>query len=257
MSENCKNCDTEILLNFCGNCGQKKVKRIDRIYLKDEIQYTLIHTNKGFFYSIKMLLKNPGKTAREFVEGNRVNHYKPLALVFILSGIVAFLNHSLIHPETIYAAYKNIQATKSPFDMNAFYDVMMKYYSFIMLLNVPIMALFTWLFFKKWGYNYYENVIICAYYLSLLLVTTTLIVLPTQYFLSDHPMLFMTIPSILSFAISTATFFWFFIGLYNKKSPGDVILRSLLMIGVVMVSFIIICILAGIILAIVFHWKPH
>ena len=78
MENTCQNCNNLIVENFCSNCGQKKFKRIDKKYVFDEIQYTLLHTNKGLFYSIKKLLRNPGKTAREYIEGNRVNHYKPI-----------------------------------------------------------------------------------------------------------------------------------------------------------------------------------
>ena len=61
MEDNCKNCGTLITGNFCNNCGQKKYKRIDKKYLIDEFQYTILHTNKGFFYTVKNLFKNPGK----------------------------------------------------------------------------------------------------------------------------------------------------------------------------------------------------
>ncbi len=84
MESNCKNCNEIIVENFCGNCGQKTYKRIDKKYIWDEIQYTLLHTNKGFLYSVKNILKNPGKTAREFINGDRVNHYKPILLAFAL-----------------------------------------------------------------------------------------------------------------------------------------------------------------------------
>ena len=83
MDQNCQNCSTLILNNFCDNCGQKKFKKIDRKYIWDEIQYTFLHTNKGFLYSVKNIIKNPGKTARAFIDGNRVNHYKPILLVFV------------------------------------------------------------------------------------------------------------------------------------------------------------------------------
>lgn len=61
---NCRNCNEVIAINFCSNCGQKKYKRIDKNYIWEEIQYTTIHTNKGFLYSLKKIFKNPGATAR-------------------------------------------------------------------------------------------------------------------------------------------------------------------------------------------------
>ena len=70
MSETCLNCNNPVIENFCSNCGQKKYKRIDKKYIWDEIQYTVFHTNKGLLFSVKNILKNPGKTAKEFIDGN-------------------------------------------------------------------------------------------------------------------------------------------------------------------------------------------
>jgi hypothetical protein len=53
MEKNCPNCNRVITGNFCSNCGQKKYKRIDKKYIWEEIQYTILHTNKGFLYSVK------------------------------------------------------------------------------------------------------------------------------------------------------------------------------------------------------------
>src|SRR5690606_11936503 len=112
-------------------------------------QYTVLHMNKGFFYSIKKILRSPGKTAREFLEGNRVNHYKPLLLVFVVSGISAFLTNFFIsHPEEIIAKYYEMNAIKMPFDVRSFYAFIFKYQAIMMLVTVPFIALFTWLFFK-------------------------------------------------------------------------------------------------------------
>ena len=105
MELNCQNCNEIITGHFCSNCGQKKYKRIDRKYILDEIQYTFLHTNKGFLYSVKNIIKNPGKTAREFIDGNRVNHYKPILLAFVLSGISAFISFKIIGLQKIMSSF--------------------------------------------------------------------------------------------------------------------------------------------------------
>lgn len=247
MSEICKNCSTEIQLNFCGNCGQKKAKRIDRNYIKDELQYTVLHMNKGFFFSIKQILKAPGRTAREFLEGNRVNHYKPILLVFVIAGISAFLTNTFIHPVEIMQKYSEAHPMKSAFDLNTTNKIIYNYQSFVMLFTIPFMAFFTWLVFKKWGYNYYENVIINAYSLVFLLLLSILFVLPIQYFFRDNPELFMIIPTIVSFLLMVLVFPWFYINLYDKKSAGDVILRLLLLAVALFAAFIIFTIAVSII----------
>ena len=105
MENICLNCIDPITENFCTNYGQKKYKRIDRNYLIDELQYSVIHTNKIFLYSIKNSIKNPGKTAKEFIDGNRINHYKPVGLAFILSGISAFISYKIIGLNGIMKSY--------------------------------------------------------------------------------------------------------------------------------------------------------
>lgn len=248
MSEICKNCTDEIVMNFCPNCGQKKAKRIDRTYLKDEIQYTVLHMNKGFFYSIKKILRAPGKTAREFVEGNRVNHYKPILLVFVVAGISAFLTNTFIHPEEIMVKFYESQG-KTGVEASsgiAASSFMYKYSAIVMLLTVPFMAFFTWLAFRKWGYNYYEHVVITAYSLVFLQVLSILIILPIQYILKDNPYLFIVITFIIQMLLMFGTFVWFYIDLYHKKSAGDVVMRLFIFCVVLSVSFITLCILIGV-----------
>lgn len=57
----------------------------------DEIKYTFLHVNKGFVYTIKELFTRPGQSIKEFIEGKRIKHYKPLLLVFVLAGINGYL----------------------------------------------------------------------------------------------------------------------------------------------------------------------
>ncbi|MBC8645230.1 DUF3667 domain-containing protein [Flavobacterium lindanitolerans] len=71
----------------------------------DEVQYLAVHTNKGFFYSLKNVARNPGKTAKKFIDGDRVNHYKPILLAFVLSGISAFLSFKVIKSDVIMENY--------------------------------------------------------------------------------------------------------------------------------------------------------
>lgn len=248
MSEICKNCSDEILLNFCGNCGQKKSKRIDRNYIKDELQYTVLHMNKGFLYSIKKILRGPGKTAREFVEGNRVNHYKPILLVFVVAGISAFLTNTFIHPEEIMVKFYESQG-KTGIEASsgiAASSFIYKYSAIVMLATVPFMAFFTWLTFRKWGYNYYEQVVITAYSLVFLQVLSILIVFPLQFIFKDNLNLFITIPSLVSMLLMIGTFIWFYIDLYNNKSAGEVVMRIFIFGIIITVSFVVISIIVGI-----------
>lgn len=250
MSEICKNCNYEVALQFCPNCGQRKMKRIDRTYLKDELQYTVLHMNKGFFYSLKKILKAPGQTAREFLEGSRVNHYKPILMVVVVTGISTFLTTTFLDPGEAVAKYYQAHDIKTGFDIKTFQSEMMKYMSIIMLLTIPFMSVFTWLVFRKWGDNYYENIISNAYFLVLWLVLSVFIVFPVQLLLKHDFELYVWVSSLLSYALGFGLLFWFFIGFYNQKSAGEVVIKVFYLIISLFVSFVVLSVGAGIIMGI-------
>lgn len=232
MNETCRNCQHEVVANFCGNCGQKKHKRIDSKYIKDEMQYVLVHTNKGFFYTVKKLVKAPGTTALEFIEGSRVNHYKPILLAFLIAGISAFITNTFIHPMEVMAKADGIFKQKNSVDMSKFGDWIFHYQSIFMLILLPIIAFFSWISFRKWGRNYAENVVAVAFLYSALTVFSIFLILPIQFALRGNPTMFIIIPTLLSFALTIAITVWFYIQFYSEKNAGPVILRVLLMYGI-------------------------
>ncbi len=242
METNCSNCRQAITGNFCSNCGQKKYKRIDKKYIWDEVQYTLLHTNKGFLYSVKNILKNPGKTAREFIDGNRVNHYKPILLAFVLSTISAFISYKIIGFNTIM---KDIYTQKGMYSdlMNDMLSFSSSYNSFIMLFCIPFFALMTKIAFRKWGHNYYEHLVMNAYVLAFYTLVNIILLYPLIYFMKNNLEIFemfsvvamMTVPFILV---------WFYKGFYPEKSLISIILRVLLILFMMFILFILL-IIAG------------
>ncbi|MEZ0005583.1 hypothetical protein ABH942_000940 [Flavobacterium sp. 28YEA47A] len=237
MENNCLNCNQPITENFCSNCGQKKYKRIDRKYLIDEIQYLAVHTNKGFFYSLKNVARNPGKTAKKFIEGDRVNHYKPILLAFVLSGISAFLSFKVIKYGTIMEQYmQQVYGSEINRAMPWMHDSMTfltTYSAATMLLLIPLASLVTALAFRKWGENYYEHVIMNTYILIYYTILSIVIFFPISYLLKDSsPHVFMTFTMFTAFLPFPFIMVMFYKGFYTEKSIGNIILRVLLAIGI-------------------------
>ena len=250
----CPNCSRDITDNFCSNCGQKKYKRIDKKYIWDELQYTVFHWNKGLLYSIKQLIKNPGKTARTFVEGNRVNHYKPISLVFVLSGLGAFLSFKVLDFNSVmkegFAADKNVNMEF----MNKWMTFVTSYNAFIMLAVIPIIALLTKIAFRKWGHNYYEHIVMNAYGLSCYSALSMLLVYPILYFVRHDAKTFLTISNTVS-AIIPITMVWFFKGFYPNRKLTTIILRILLIIAMVLIIFVLLIIVSAIVGAMLGYFK--
>ena len=225
MAENCKNCDEIISASFCGNCGQKKFKRIDKKYIWDEIQYTILHTNKGFLYSVKNTFINPGKTAKEYIEGNRVNHYKPILLTFVLSGLSTFLSYKVLNFKEMTNIYFSQQNLNSPAMADSM-SFVSSYSSVIMLLLIPLFALVTKLAFRKWGHNYYEHVVLNAYVLSFYTLVLIVFLYPIMFFFRHSPDMFVKTAG-FSILLIPAILLWFFKELYKDRPLKSIVLRVL------------------------------
>lgn len=232
MENNCLNCGQPITGNYCSNCGQKKYRRIDRKYIIEEAQYSLLHTNKGFLYSVKNILKNPGKTAREFIEGNRVNHYKPILLAFVLSGISAFISIKLIGiykiMETMTFNGKNYNTP----EMQEMMSYITSYNSFFALLMIPFFAFLTKLVFNKWGHNYYEHVVMNAFFQTYYTLIYIIFLYPLMYVLRNDSNWIWFLMGI-AFLIIPFILVWFFKGFYQNRKLSTIILRVLSMFLIV------------------------
>jgi hypothetical protein len=225
MDYNCSNCNQIVTENFCSHCGQKKYTRIDKKYIWDEIQYTVLHTNKGFLYSLKSILKNPGKTAREFIDGKRVQHYKPILLTFVLSGISAFISFKILGLKDLMMEFYSQQKMNSQFT-NDYTTFTSSYNSIIMLFLIPFFALTTKLAFRKWGHNYYEHIVMNAYILSFYTMVNIIVVYPLMYFFKGDVdvVVFLASSPIFIIPIILA---WFFKNFYDEKPLKSIIGRVL------------------------------
>jgi hypothetical protein len=231
----CKNCESVTQGKYCSNCGQKSATvRLDRAYLIDEIKYTFLHLNKGLTFTVKELFTRPGHTVREFLEGKRINHYKPVLLVFVLGGIAGLMMHYFDYVEqnlTIVAGTK-----KEINSVKASIQWMIDHYALFNILLIPIFAFCSWLSFKKYGYNYIENIVINCF-ISAQLLIYTIVLTPIKYALNVNGVspLLTTIFDFPSYFLPA----WLYVQLYYKQELGFVILRMLLLLFLFLIFFVL------------------
>lgn len=90
----CKNCSNEFDGHYCNQCGQPaETHEMNVYFLVHDIQHGFFHIEKGILFTIKELFTRPGHSIREYLQGKRVKHFKPISLVLLLAGILGLLSH--------------------------------------------------------------------------------------------------------------------------------------------------------------------
>src|SRR5882757_2952307 len=90
----CLNCEHNYAGKFCPECGQKgHTDRITLASIAHEVPHSVLHLDKGFFYTFKQLLVRPGHSIREYVQGKRVKHYSPIAYLLIMCAASSLMAH--------------------------------------------------------------------------------------------------------------------------------------------------------------------
>lgn len=158
---NCKACNTAITANFCPDCGQpKNLKRIDGHYILHEIEHVL-HFERGILYTVKELCLNPGQTIRNYMSENRSRLVKPVFFIIITSLIYTLISHFFHLEEYVKAEGLEKSAIGSIFKW------IQANYGYANILTGAFVALWLKVFFKKYGYNFYELLIMLCFTLGI------------------------------------------------------------------------------------------
>lgn len=183
MTKNCLNCNSEIQGQFCSNCGQNtETHKINLHYLVHDIQHGLLHFDNGILFTAKELFTRPGNSIREFLNGKRVNHFKPVSLVIILSGIYALLSH-FFHIDLFSNNYEMKGNGQEFNQFKTSIDELREWFAhhfFVLsLIQIPIFSIGTYAMFKQEGFNYTEHLVINSFItgqkLILLIITFPII----------------------------------------------------------------------------------
>jgi len=133
-----------------------------------------IFTNfdRGFFYTAKELLRQPGRVITDYIGGATVRYINPFRFLLLAVGISTLVNLSL----GIY----DLQAAEVNDDLNAMMGMegneelierqqrlqreMRKYVNLVPLIIVPFISMMSVIFFKRRQYNYAEQLVVNAFF---------------------------------------------------------------------------------------------
>jgi hypothetical protein len=231
MSTICKNCRSKFEGNFCSHCGQAaNTHKLTMHFILHDLQHGLLHVDHGIFYTIKQILTRPGHTIREFINGERVKHFKPFTLLIILATVYGLLYHYFIHnlfnvnpigtKETIVGAYEKLVRWMTDH---------FAYATLILVLNTTIAS---YLVFRRQGYNFAEHLVLNTFYRSAVLVII-LALFPLLYVYQERGSQGLTIYLVTSQLLDFLFMYWCYAQFFNKisklKSLGLTILTYFFM----------------------------
>lgn len=174
----CKNCEATFESKYCPNCSQKAdTHRFTVKHFLHESFHAITHTDKGIFFLIKELFLRPGHAIREYNEGKRKKYFNPITFLLIATMLQIFaikkteiFDHYSV---AVNAIAKQVNASREDINQEVldeelakaelkekeFSQTMVENSKLITLLLIPIGGFITWLFFRKSGFNYAENLV--------------------------------------------------------------------------------------------------
>ncbi len=184
----CRNCESAIKGNYCNNCGQRT--SINKVTFKETFQDfmdAVFSVSSPLLLTLKLLIVNPGKLFREYLNGKRKAYYKPVPF-FVLTTIIymlirAFLNYNPM--ESIVA----IESTKTSQNLvNSAAIYMAKNINSILFTFVLSFALVVKSFFFK-KYRFAEYLAVSFYIIGFYMVITTVLIFGLQYVSEQYKMM--------------------------------------------------------------------
>ncbi|KAB1158545.1 DUF3667 domain-containing protein [Tenacibaculum aiptasiae] len=165
----CKNCDQEFSGNFCNNCGQKSsTDRINYNYLINEILNTVFQVNHGILFSIKELSIRPGYSIREFLNGKRKKHFKPIAFILLTSTLYVLTTFLIDEKTFLGNAFSG--ATRALSDNNLEKSItanilnwLSNNFGYSSLFLLPFFSFASYISFINQKYNFFEHLILNCY----------------------------------------------------------------------------------------------
>lgn len=231
---NCKNCNTEVKPNFCPNCEQSSnLKRIDGHYIIHEIGQAL-NFERGFLYTVKELFIKPGQTIRNYISEDRSRLVKPVVFV-IITSLVYTLISNYFHIEDKYVKHGELEKSA----VGSILKWVQGNYGYANILTGAFIALWLKVFFKKYGYNFFELLTMLCFVIGVGMLLFAFFAIIEGLF---HFQL-LTVAAIIVVAYST----WAIGNFFPKKKIGNYV-KALIAYILGTITFFIIIFATGIII---------
>lgn len=190
----CLNCGTDVKNTFCHHCGQRVRDNSDRSvsWLLGEFLGNLFFIDNRFLLSVGYLIRFPGRMTVEFLGGKRKKFISPISL-FLFFNLIYFLVNPLsdyslpLYDQTYSQPYSGkwmedwirLKLQNKGLDWQAYSIIYQKMSDniakSIMIINVPLIALFMYaMVFKRRRY-YFDSLIFAFHYFSVFMASLVML----------------------------------------------------------------------------------
>jgi len=233
----CKNCNNKFEGLYCNNCGQSAdTRRLDYKFLFKNLRKNFLkYFHGGIFYSAVQLFKRPGHTIREYIEGKRVKHFEPIALLITLATLYGVLYH--MFGINLFVDGSANQSASQTTNLNLINKWLSNNFSLATLLFVPIYSIASFIVFYKQRYNFIEHLYLNTF-LGSQRILLRLVLFPLLVFFNGTAQLKIILD--VSIFLDVVLIIWSYKQFFNKLAKGKAILLSILSYAVFFVLFFII-----------------
>ena len=159
----CKNCTCSFDGLYCYHCGQPAAtRRITTREILTDILFSVVKVNRGFLFTAKELSLRPGEAIRLYLAGQRVAYYAPHKYLFFIGAVTSFLTSRYHSFSGEYSSVRAFDGGTHSF-LRAFFAYADTYATLINIVTIPVFALFSFLLFRRSGYNYAEHLVLNTY----------------------------------------------------------------------------------------------
>ena len=158
--EYCKNCGSQVNDVYCAHCGQRsRIERITFVHLLHEFFHFFTHIERGFLYTSWHMLIVPGKTVKEYIYGKRKTYQSPISYFFVWTTVYILVLYWIERRfgENAVIDYKQYYG---PIATTRF---ALSHLSIVLIVMMPIDALYLWLLITRKQYYYFETIIAVIY----------------------------------------------------------------------------------------------
>jgi hypothetical protein len=147
----CKNCENQFTGHFCNNCGQRaSTHRINLKHLLHELFHAQTHLDKGLLYTAKLMLLDPGRTVRDYLQGKRVHHSNPFLRLLVIGGLCSLVYYNL--------ELKLLSSFKINDLDGGLHMIDSKFFAILYIIYSLVFSVFDYFIFRYKKYNLFEYI---------------------------------------------------------------------------------------------------